>query len=306
MLRISKTFLLLLPFLLLSACFEDDDTHPQAMMGGAPYAMMESSMDSAAPSMGGRAMMKSAPSPQRANMAIDRSKLGNKRIAESHRLEVEIEQALIRARQQADFNRCLQMKCEILDSQSGKNYGHLSVRIVPEELTIYLKALEEGKGEIVGHNVSVDDRTMAYIDTEAQLKTKNALHARLTKLLESDAVKNVSELLRVERELSRVQREIDSATGQMRHLQNETAKVRVNVSYSVPTYARIIEYKELKASFYNAWRGLIRSTSQVVEFTGRSLPWIPVLLIGLWLFVRALKMGFGSVGFSFCKKKPLK
>lgn len=267
-----KALLLFLPFLLLAACNDENDSLTRASGFASPMMELNGAMQDTV-------SLKSSPSPR----AIDRSRLGNKRIAERHDLTVEIDQDHIRTRQQADFDRCLKMQCEILDSNSGKTYGRLSVRIVPDQLPDYLKALEEERGEIVSHNVSVEDKTLSYIDTEADLKNKTALRDRLTKLLDSNDVREVKDLLQIERELARVQREIDSATGRLRHLENETAKARVDISYTVPVYERAIEYKDLQGSFRNAWRGLINSTADVIKFTGCILPWIPVGLIGLWL-----------------------
>ncbi len=291
-----STFLFLSLILLLTGCFEEEQNKFMGTFERNGSARMLESK-------GGFSDSARAPRMGAANMVVDRSNLKGKRIAETHNFDIEVSEKDLHARMQGDFNRCLKMQCEVINSNFRKRRAHLSIWIVPEQLPAFLKALEDGEGKVVSHNVSVDDRTMAYIDTAAKLKNKQALRARLQKLLDGEAARNVTELLKVERELSRVQGEIESITGRMRYLENQTAKARVSVSYSVPPYARVMDLSNLKSSFFNAMAGFVDNFAEMVEFIGSALPWIPVLLLGLWLLIRTLKSAIMSTGWRLWKKK---
>jgi len=293
------TFLFLSLLLLLSGCFEEA---PSNLMGRVEQNWSSQKFESS----GGHSDSMRSPRRSASNMVVDRSKLKGRRVAEKHNLDIEISEKQLHARMQSDFNRCLAMQCEVLNSNFNKRSARLSVRIIPQELPAFLKALEDGEGNIVSHNVSVDDRTMTYIDTAAKLKNKGALRARLQKLLDGEAARNVTELLKVERELSRVQGEIESITGQMRFLESQTSKARVNVSYSVPVYARVMDLSNLRSSFFNAMAGFVDSFAEVVEFIGEALPWIPVLLFGLWILIRTLKSAIMGAGGCLLRKKSVK
>lgn len=253
------------------------------------------------------AMLLSAPAPEGAgagSLALDRSRFGDRRIAESHNMDVEVDGALLHARVKADLSFCLSLKCEVLNSSYHENMASLSVRIVPEDLPKFLDSVEKAAGKLTGHSVSADDRTTNYVDLAARLKNKEALRERLTQMLTTKSDAKLGDIIQLEREIARVQEELDSATGKMRLLENETAKARVNVSYTVPVYARPIKYNLLKGSFSRAWSGFISNLGGAIEFTGNALPWIPILLIGLWLIIRILKAAiFGKSGKPFWRRK---
>ena len=104
------------------------------------------------------------------------------------------------------------------------------------------------------------------------------------------------DLLEVERELARVQSQIDSLTGQIRSLEQVTGKATVNVSYSIPPKAIELEYHDISNSLRYAWNGLLRSVSEVVAFILRVLPWIPIWFVGAWLALAILRFALNKTG----------
>lgn len=226
---------------------------------------------------------------------IDRSKFKGRRIAETHRMQFELEAKVMKQRYDRDFQACLEFGCEIQNTNLTPNRNaHINAKIPPEFLGAYLDFLAEGDGKLKQHTVSTDDKTSAFIDTEAKLKNLEALKERLLKMLDSDKVENVSQLLEVEKELSRVETQLDSTKGRLRHLLSITGMATVQVNYNVYSYEQQFEAQSLKYSMRKSWQSFQNSISKVIIFTGAIVPWIPVFLIGLWLTFFAIRLGIGK------------
>ncbi|MDG1288033.1 MAG: DUF4349 domain-containing protein [Rickettsiales bacterium] len=298
-----KKLLIVLWALSLTACFDDEDriSHnlvAQADMVGG-YAMeMEGAMDfapAAAPRMAKRAMKAS-------NMVLDRSKFEGRRIAENHHMQVKVAKESLQARYQRDMQQCIALGCDMTGSRiQSSGSGYLNARVSPEKLGEYLDFLSSGPGEVESHQVSATDKTMQYVDTESKLKNQVALRDRLLKLLDSLKARKIQEILNIERELTRVQSQIDSLTGQMRSLKKVTSKATVNVNYTIPPKGIEIEYHDIENSFRYAWNGFLRSVSDVISFVLKIIPWVPIWFIGGWLLVKIVRFAFRKAGGSFGK-----
>ena len=292
-----KLLSLAIVILALPACNEDST----ASYGGV--ASMELAEADFAPApIGQSALARSAPPSQ---MALDRSKMGNRRIAETHDMVVELEPEQLKSRYDRDFQKCLALGCEITNSNAqSRRSAFINARIAPENLAEYLDFLGSGPGQLEEHSVRADDKTLQYIDTESKIKNLEQLRARLITLLNSEKTKTINEVLQIERELNRVEQQLDSANGTLRHLLTITGKATVNSRYNVPYQDFDIKYYEFKNSFKRGYQQLLNSTSEAVRFVGGIIPWIPIWIIGLWITVKAFKFAFGK-GFSllFWKKE---
>jgi predicted nucleic acid-binding Zn-ribbon protein len=80
---------------------------------------------------------------------------------------------------------------------------------------------------------SSQDVTETFIDNEARLKNLYALRDRIRALLEK--ADEVEELLKIERELSRIQSEIDSLEGRQKSLQQSVDFAEVSVTFEPRT-----------------------------------------------------------------------
>lgn len=302
----------LLPILLalsLAACLEDEQNAVYNTVGSGGYAaevaeeamMMDMAVASAPPPM---AQHKRAMKMRPSDMVLDRSKFQGRHIAENHSLSVEVEKEKLKDRYQSDMQTCLSLGCEVIGSRiQSRGTGYLNARIAPETLGDYLNHLGKGEGEIESHQVSANDKTSQYVDTESKLKNQTAMRDRLLKLLDSYKARKIEDILSVERELTRVQSQIDSLTGQMRALQNVTAKATVNVSYKIPPKAVEIKYHDIGNSLRYAWNGFLRSVSDVVTFIFRMLPWVPVWFVAGWLLVKIFRFAFRKTGATWQKLK---
>lgn len=267
--------------LLLFGCLEDSNNAANVAGGGIMMAAQEAGYN-VAPA----ASMKSADSAtmQPSNMVLDRSKLNGRRIAETHTMGIDIGDSALQARFQRDFKRCLELECEITNSfVNAKSDASLNLRIDPANLPTFLDFLATGPGEVKSHQVGAEDKSLDYIDTAAKLDNHLALRDRLRKMLESGQAKTVQETLEIERELTRVQGEIDAQTKQKLFLERVTDKATVNVSYRVPHPTLSVDYDSLRGSLREAWRGFIRNVAGMIQFTGSFIPWIPLMFLTLWV-----------------------
>jgi hypothetical protein len=98
--------------------------------------------------------------------------------------------------------------------------AHLTVRVPAGALSPTISALSAlGSATVV--RVSSSDITEQYVDTESRMKTARALRDRLQGLL--DRATNVTEVLSVERELARVQAEIEASEARLRAMAGQVS-----------------------------------------------------------------------------------
>lgn len=237
-------------------------------------------------------------------MALDRSQFGGRRIDETHTLSFSLQGDELRARHQRDFDKCVELGCEILSSSiqssatgNAASNATLNARISPDKLVPYLNFLAEGPGRLESHQVSANDRTLDVIDVAAKLENLKALKARLRGLLDGGKAETVEDILRIEKELARLQQEIDSISGRKRHLETITATATVNVGYAVPFGAIEVNYEALTKSFDYAWSGFIENLAHAIFAVGVVIPWIVFALIAGWIATRLFR-------FAFRKKTP--
>lgn len=114
----------------------------------------------------------------------------------------------------------------IEDKNEGEDV-QLDIRVPAEKLEITMKAME-GLGTVSHQKVWVKDVTEEYIDVEAKLKNMHALRDRLRELYKK--ANKVSDMLKIERELARVQGELDSMEGRMKAMKRDVAYSELNLS----------------------------------------------------------------------------
>ncbi len=305
----NRTALLLAVCLIgLSACKEEG-----SVGSGGSFAKVQSYAEPMmAPAPAGRAISAEYDA---GSMVMDRSKLGNRKVEESHALLFWLDNEDLMARHQRDVKKCLALGCELIDARTYVDQNAtLQARFAPDKLAAYLDFLTQGAGELREHNVGTTDKTLEFIDTQARVDNLEALRTRLRDLLNrSDTIEvadedgegttirkslTVSEILEIERELNRVESDLNSIKGVMRHLATVTDMATVTVNYQVPYQDVEVRWKDLSLSFAQAWKAFVDALSSVILFIGGVLPWIPVWFLGFWLAVKAIAFTFRKVEWS--------
>lgn len=184
-------------------------------------------------------------------------------------------------------------KCQILSSSTNDSNGNyvnarLALRADPEWLEIFMtdikKTVSDAEGRMTSNSVSAEDLTRSILDTDARLKAQTTLRNRLQGLLETRNAK-LPDLLALERELARVQGEIESATTTLAVLRQRVSMSRVDINY---TSKPVAINAQTTSPIVRALKGFIGDFSHglagVITFLAGVLPWlILVVLPGLWL-----------------------
>ena len=164
-----------------------------------------------------------------------------------------------------------------------------TVRVPAERYGDLLKALP-GIGELESSSQRAEDVSEEFYDAQARIKNKNVEEARLVDLLKNHSGK-LSDVLVLEKELSRVREEIERIEGRIRYLANQTDLSTVTVT--------IREVKDfipqgsptLGTRTTRAWQGSIASLQETgasfLVLAVAAAPWLVPLLIIIWLIWRA-------------------
>ena len=107
----------------------------------------------------------------------------------------------------------------------------VNLRVPQEQFSIALERLE-ALGKVRSQSLGSEDVSERFIDLEAQLKSALRKEESLLSLLERAT--NVSEILSIERELSRVRTEIERTQGRLNFLERRVALGTISVSLFPP------------------------------------------------------------------------
>lgn len=204
-----------------------------------------------------------------------------------HNVVVEVPASELEAAWRSQLAACQPPACEVtaanIENLSGELAGaSLSLRIVPAKADGLLEGLR-GLGRLAQHEMSQNDRTYEVVDIQARLANQKALRDRLRALVAGHQVAKVADLLQVERELARVQGEIDSAEGQLRATLAVTEKVSFDIRFRAPaTFSRPGNWEPLREAWQNLGRTFAGSLAGLMYFLAGGLPWFVVLGFVIW------------------------
>lgn len=265
---------LLASIFLLSACGEaapPPDAAPASLRMAAPAAM------DAAIGEAGHAQAETAATPRH--------------IAERQFWVFELPERAIEARWQAHIELC-RTDCEVLQAALHKSAhspvnASLHLRVGRASADRLFAALHAP--EISERRVEREDKTMQVIDVEARLKNLAELRDRLRDLLARRAG-SLKDLLETERELARVQSEVDTLAAQRKALANETEKIMLFLEYRpAPSFGETGAMQPLVDAWRGAGRAFAASLGAALLFILQALPWLVIVLPALWGVWKALR-----------------
>jgi hypothetical protein len=175
--------------------------------------------------------------------------------------------------------RCQLPACELLDASFAKGdaqqkpRGNARMRIQPKSAKALIAQASQG-GEVVEERSESEDKTAQVIDTDARIANLIELRERLRKLLKTEQGK-LKDLIEVERELARVQTELDSAQGVRKVLASETERVFVSIDLRAKReFSDTGAFGSLRDSIMESGRTLAHSLAALVYFTVAVIPWV--------------------------------
>ena len=120
-------------------------------------------------------------------------------------------------------------------SNDSKERAQVTIR-VPQEQFFEAVARVATTGEVKSRNLGSQDVSDQYVDLQARLKTSKAEEERYLQLLAR--ANSVTEILALERELTRVRGDIERAQGQLNLLERRVALATLTVTLNRPTGAQ--------------------------------------------------------------------
>jgi len=194
-----------------------------------------------------------------------------------HSLEIEVAGDKLAGVWRTRLDACQLPDCELVSAtinNHGDDYAtaQIALRVVLAQASGLLQTLY-GLGKVTRHEMGQKDRTNEIIDLEARLNSQKALRDRLRALL-AGRVDKISDLFEVERELARVQSEIDSLDGQMRATLQLTEKTSIDITLRTPpSFAHSGTWEPLSRAWSSIGRTLAESLSVLMTVVSAVLPW---------------------------------
>lgn len=220
---------------------------------------------------------------------------GVRYLAERQYWVFELPEAQIEKRWQAHVALCRQ-DCEVLNASISKSRqapvsASLQLRVARASAERLFAAMSGP--EVSERRVEREDKTLQVVDVEARLKNQAELRDRLRKLLASYKG-GLKDVLETERELARVQGDLDALAAQRQVLANETEKVLLFAEYRPEaSIAETGALQPLVEAWRNMGRGFAESLAQALMFIVTALPWLFLVLPVVWGGWKLIRRLFG-------------
>jgi hypothetical protein len=207
-------------------------------------------------------------------------------LAVRHDLQIRTAADAVDAAWRSANEACAAAGCEVLastlthDDEQRPAQASLEARVPPppEQVDAFLRRVT-ALGSVGRHTKTAEDKTGEVIDTEARLKNQAEFRDNLRRLMATPGAK-LKDLIEVERELVRVQSEIDSLASRRKVLANETDKVHVLLDISAqPAVLEAGMWAPVRDAVVGAGHVLARSLAALIGLVIVVLPWLAVLAL---------------------------
>jgi len=174
--------------------------------------------------------------------------------------------------------------------------ARLLLRIPVKDFDKAFTELQE-VADLKSSNTGKEDVTTRVIDTKVRIRAQRLSLARVEELF--DRAQSISDIIRIETQVSRRQADLESLERRLHYLNNQTSMSTITVNISLPPVEKKKEKQKEKpevTGFFDGleagWNALKSFSTDVATLTGRLLPFAGVLLVvggPLWLLVRRFR-----------------
>lgn len=199
----------------------------------------------------------------------------------------DVREAMARVQQIALSQKGFVSDSNLEASEGQRPSATMTLRVSAANFDHVLDALG-GVGQVRAKQVSGEDVTLEFVDTGARIRNLQREEAELLRLLTRAG--RLSEVLEVERELSRVRGQIEQSQGRLRQLSSLVDLATITVSLSENVQVVSTSPWQLGPVFENAWANAQRELAGTVAALLAGLVWllafvlpiaVPVLLFFL-------------------------
>lgn len=184
--------------------------------------------------------------------------------------------------------------CQVISSSSSEMGGDgksasLNLRATP----LWLKRFRDGLdgdarstgGHVIRERVESEDLSREIVDTEARLRAQTTLRDRLQALL-ADRPGKLSDLVEIERELARVQGDIDSAQSQLNVMRGRVQMSSISIHYSSPGLMPARgPWGPLASALRDFVGTIVFGLAMIIRLIAVLIPWV-LLGAGIWWLLR--------------------
>ncbi|MRX71629.1 DUF4349 domain-containing protein [Bacillus lacus] len=167
--------------------------------------------------------------------------------------------------------------------------GVIVVKIPQEHFQDFITSLSTAGNRVREKELQAQDVTEEFVDTEARIRSKKAVEARLLAFME-DAQKT-EELLAISKDLSTVQEEIEQLTGRLNLLKNQVNYASITISLQeegvkIPAVKQELNtWGKTKEQFMKSVNTVLQGiSSTIVFFAGNSPIIVPAAAICFLFF----------------------
>jgi len=233
-------------------------------------------------------------------------------LAYTYGLGIEAPSARVPALMDAHVQACQEAGarlCQIISSSRSGDpessmQGELSLRAEPQWLRTFMGGIaaqvDDVGGRIDRQTTGAEDLTRQIVDTEARLRAQTTLRDRLQELLRSRPGR-LADLLEVERELARVQGEIDAVQSHLAVMRTRVAMSELNIHYhSAPRPIGSDTMQPLRHAFADFLGVIVAGFAGIVYLIAGLIPIAVVVAPLVWLLLRWRKRRGGR----FFNRRP--
>ncbi|PZO48354.1 MAG: hypothetical protein DCF16_16430 [Alphaproteobacteria bacterium] len=185
--------------------------------------------------------------------------------------------------------------CQLIGSnRSGdpESYmeGYVQLRGEPQWLRTFMGGMsaeiDAAGGRVISQSTNAEDLTRQMVDTEARLRAQTALRDRLQQLLR-ERPGRLADLLEVERELARVQSEIDSVQSTLAVMRTRVAMSELSLQYrSAPRSVGSDTFEPLRRALASFLGIIVAGFAAIITIIAGLIPVAIVVVPIVWFALR--------------------
>lgn len=226
-------------------------------------------------------------------------------LAYEHVLSIEMSRELLPTRLrelEAACNADRAANCTVLNVALSTNQdlpgGNIRMRLAPGGIEPII-TLASKDGEVTSRNTSAEDLAEPVADTERQIALLTLHRDRLTEFMKNKDIK-IEQLITVSKELATVQAQLDSSGAQRANLRRRIDTDLLTISLSLPRQDYTSEQTPVADALSSFGSDFREAVSMVIRFFAVLLPWLVVILPGLFL----LRLFWQWIGRRLARRQP--
>lgn len=179
---------------------------------------------------------------------------------------------------------------------SDRQSGTWTVRVPVDQHTEFLTSVTS-LGFAESRRENAQDVTEEFFDIEARIKNKRELEKRIITMLEERTGK-LSDVLEIERELSRIREEIERMEGRLRYLSDRTSLATITINCREEQQYTPAEAPTFASRISRSWRGSLGALTT----TGENLL-VAFVAVVPWLVVLAIPVALALAGYRLSRRR---